>query len=154
MVQGATLRSTCVECKCTCCLRFEKKKQCWPAVILALAERHRRRRHLKALPACLQVPLLFEGCSKLAVPEDYICSLVEQANSKMHSNWARVQRFFELLKQDAQQLSAAVPSAERQAKQQKGDPHLRPPSSKHTLLHHALQLLVMSLQRCTGTLSW
>lgn len=77
------------------------------------------------------MPLLFAGCSKLAVPDDYICSLVEQANSKMHSNWARVQRFFELLRQDAQQLSAAVPPTERQAKQQKGDqrPQVADPAS-------------------------
>ena len=105
--------------------------QLHPAV--ALAACHYWSHHLRAIHGCLQVPLLFAGCSKLAVPEDYICSLVEQANSKMHSNWARVQRFFELLRQNAQQLSAAAPPTERQTKQQRGDQRLALPFSRRTL---------------------
>ena len=93
---------------------------------------------------CSQVPLLFPGCSKLAVSEDYICSLVDQANSKMHSNWARVQRFFELLRQPSPLQPSAVSPAEGEAKQHKGSQHAKPPSSKQTMLTVA----VSSLPHC------
>ena len=55
---------------------------------------------------------MFGQLSKLAVSEEYICSLIDQANGKMHSNWARVQRFHDLLAQFAPHLSSAQPSAE------------------------------------------
>ena len=54
---------------------------------------------------------MFCQSSKLAVSGEYICSLVDQANGKMDSNWARVQRFHELLAQPALQHSSAQPSA-------------------------------------------
>ena len=54
---------------------------------------------------------MFGQSSELAVSEEYICSLVDQANGKMHSNWARVQRFHDLLAQPAVRLSSAQPSA-------------------------------------------
>ena len=84
------------------------------------------------------MPLLFAGCSKLAVSEGYICSLVAQANSKMHSNWARVQRFFELLRQQPQLQPSAVPAAEGQAKQHHGSQRVKPPSSSQTMLSCAV----------------
>ena len=58
----------------------------------------------------MQVPLIFGQSAKLAVSEEYICSLVDQANGKMHSNWARVQRFHDLLAQPAAHHSSAQPS--------------------------------------------
>ena len=53
---------------------------------------------------------MFGRSSKLAVSEEYIYSLVDQANGKMHSNWARVQRFHDLIRQPAAYLSSAQPS--------------------------------------------
>ena len=54
---------------------------------------------------------MFGQSSKLAVSEEYIYSLVHQANGKMHSNWLRVQRFRDLLGQHTLHLSSAHPSA-------------------------------------------
>ena len=54
---------------------------------------------------------MFGQSPKLAVSEEYIRSLVNEANGKMHSNWLRVQRFRDLLGQQAPQLSSAQLSA-------------------------------------------
>ena len=56
---------------------------------------------------------MFGQSPKLAVSEEYMCSLIDQANGKMHRNWARVQRFHDLLAQPAAHLSSAQPSAGR-----------------------------------------
>lgn len=53
---------------------------------------------------------MFGGSSELTVSEDYIRSLVEQANAKMHTNWARIDRFLELITQPSQQISAGLHS--------------------------------------------
>ena len=89
------------------------------------------------------MPLLFAGCSQLAVSKDYICSLVEQANSKMHSKQARVRRFFELLRQQSQPQLAAVPLPEGQATQQENYQHVQLPSSKQSMLEGAPLLLLL-----------
>jgi len=74
----------------------------------------------------MQVPLMFAGSSQLVVSERYICSLVEQANSKMHTNWGRVKRFLELLRQDAWQHPAAPQVMATQAQHHTGDRHAMP----------------------------
>ena len=66
---------------------------------------------------------MFAGASQLAVSDTYICSLVEQANSKMHTNWGRVKRFLELLRQDAWQRPAAPQVMATQAQHHPGDRH-------------------------------
>ena len=56
---------SCIHTHCSCCTCLHGESA---------------RNHLRAWLICSQVPLLFAGCSKLAVSEDYICSLVDQAN--------------------------------------------------------------------------
>ena len=68
----------------------------------------------------LQVPLMFGSSSQLAVSEEYICSLVEQANAKLHTNWARVQRFLELLRLRTQQPCPTVQSKGKQKQRHAG----------------------------------
>ena len=80
---------------------------------------------------------MFADCSQLAVSEDYIHSVVEQANSKMHSNWARVQLFFELLRQPSQLKSPAAVPHEGQTHQHRHVQLFKPSASKQGALQNA-----------------